>query len=430
MIRIVLLIAIVIWAAACKTGPGLFGKQSAHEKYASKIKSAGLAETALGRQWLAEAGKAIEQPVKISIPYKEMGYFPADKPRAVGLRFTAKRGQKIMFDLEKNPATNFLLFADLWQAEEKPSLLLSADSTQNNFEFVVDEDGDYLLRLQPELLKSGDYTISISIGPSLASPVAGNKGRVASVWGDARDAGVRQHEGIDLFAPFRTPVVAAADGIVTRVNENNLGGRVVWLRPKGRNLSLYYAHLDEQLVTAGKSVKAGDTLGLIGNTGNARTTPPHLHFGIYAVGGAINPLPFVDQVIKEPSSFSASRNDFEKYLKLTREEKLPAEENPVILQRNTIVEPVAITADQYRIVLPDGGVVFVSKKKTAVLNESLKNSRLEAAAHLYDKPALSAAKIIAVEKDTPVKVYGYFEEFAFVELNETKGWIPDSLLHK
>ena len=59
--------------------------------------------------------------------------------------------------------------------------------------------------------------------------------------------------------------------------------------------SLYYAHLDSQLVSAGARVVVGDTLGLVGNTGNAITTAPHLHFGIYARGsGAVNPLPFID----------------------------------------------------------------------------------------------------------------------------------------
>ncbi|MGY8915482.1 MAG: peptidoglycan DD-metalloendopeptidase family protein, partial [Flavobacteriales bacterium] len=58
----------------------------------------------------------------------------------------------------------------------------------------------------------------------------------------------------------------------------------------------YYAHLDSIIARDGQRVKRGDTLGLVGNTGNARTTPPHLHFGIYGRGtGAINPLSFLKQ---------------------------------------------------------------------------------------------------------------------------------------
>ena len=49
------------------------------------------------------------------------------------------------------------------------------------------------------------------------------------------------------------------------------------------------------MVSGGNRVRVGDTLGFVGNTGNAKTTPPHLHFGIYTRGGAIDPLPFVKQ---------------------------------------------------------------------------------------------------------------------------------------
>ena len=81
------------------------------------------------------------------------------------------------------------------------------------------------------------------------------------------------------------------------------------MRPAGKDYTLYYAHLDEQLATDGQSVRAGDTIGLIGNTGNARSTPPHLHFGIYTFGEAIDPLPFVNPNIKEPPAITASLNN-------------------------------------------------------------------------------------------------------------------------
>ena len=74
---------------------------------------------------------------------------------------------------------------------------------------------------------------------------------------------------------------------------NNLGGKVVFMRPSGKNLSLYYAHLDSQIVETGQRVTTGQVLGLVGNTGNARTTPAHLHFGIAGGKGWVNPLPYV-----------------------------------------------------------------------------------------------------------------------------------------
>jgi murein DD-endopeptidase MepM/ murein hydrolase activator NlpD len=117
---------------------------------------------------------------------------------------------------------------------------------------------------------------------------------IQSGYGAARDAGRRRHEGVDIFAPRGTPVVAASDGFVVKVGENALGGRVVWLWDMSRGVTIYYAHLQEQLVTTGAFVRAGDTLGTVGNTGNARTTAPHLHFGIYARGeGALDPDAFI-----------------------------------------------------------------------------------------------------------------------------------------
>jgi hypothetical protein len=90
-----------------------------------------------------------------------------------------------------------------------------------------------------------------------------------------------------------TPALAAADGVVRGVGVTSLGGKVVWLRDEDGH-ALYYAHLDRQYVTEGQQVRTGDTLGFIGNTGNARTTPPHLHFGIYARGeGPVDPWYFV-----------------------------------------------------------------------------------------------------------------------------------------
>ena len=158
----------------------------------------------------------------------------------------------------------------------------------------ISSDETLVLRVQPELLGAGSVRVEVETVPSLAFPVAGaGAADIGSVWADPRDGGARRHEGVDIFAERGTPAVAAAAGRVTRVEETPRGGRVVWLSPDERPLSLYYAHLDTQLVAAGARVEAGDTLGLVGTTGNAAGTPPHLHFGIYGRGGAINPEPFV-----------------------------------------------------------------------------------------------------------------------------------------
>ncbi len=88
-------------------------------------------------------------------------------------------------------------------------------------------------------------------------------------------------------------MLAATEGIVLRLDETPVGGKVVWvLGPAGHHH--YYAHLDRfGSISAGNRIRTGTLLGYVGNTGNARTTPPHLHYGVYADQGAINPYPLL-----------------------------------------------------------------------------------------------------------------------------------------
>ncbi|HLT46020.1 MAG TPA: M23 family metallopeptidase [Rubricoccaceae bacterium] len=102
-----------------------------------------------------------------------------------------------------------------------------------------------------------------------------------------RRSGGRVHEAIDIMAPRGTPVVAVADGRIASVRSNRLGGKVLYLvSPDGR-YRFYYAHLDGYArgIASGVTVYQGDTLGYVGNTGNARATAPHLHFQVMEGGG-------------------------------------------------------------------------------------------------------------------------------------------------
>ena len=132
-----------------------------------------------------------------------------------------------------------------------------------------------------------------ALSKSLVYPVAAKNAYVGSVWGDERDGGKRKHKGIDIFARKGTPVVAVSEGVIVSKGVGKVAGKYLWLRSSKTGLTSYYAHLDKFNVNEGARVKKGQVLGTVGNTGNARTTPSHLHFGIYRSNGAVNPLPYV-----------------------------------------------------------------------------------------------------------------------------------------
>lgn len=127
----------------------------------------------------------------------------------------------------------------------------------------------------------------------LPMPVEGVRvSALRDTWDGASSEG-RKHEGIDIFAKRGTPVRSSTEGIVMQVGANRLGGLVVWVTGPGGQRH-YYAHLERYAdVEAGTRIEAGRLLGYVGNTGNARGTPPHLHYGVYDVGRAINPYPLL-----------------------------------------------------------------------------------------------------------------------------------------
>jgi peptidoglycan LD-endopeptidase LytH len=348
---ILLLIAFVSFSCS-STLHKIFGNKTPHEKYADKLEDRKLDDTPEGRIWLAVSKQALEAPQAIQLPYRQNGYFPADKPRSLGLKFHAKKGEQLMFTFSKKSSPGFVIYSDLFSANNiNGSPVLSADTSALQFSFDVAETADYILRLQPELFRSGQYSFAISIGPTLGFPVSSPKANIGSLWGDDRDGGKRNHEGIDIFAPKLSPAIAAADGYITGVKEGGLGGKVVWLRPEGKDFTLYYAHLDKQLVKEGQFVKKGETVGLVGNTGNAKYTASHLHFGVYTNSGTVDPLPFVNRTIR--SAPDVPDKNLTISLKLIKSTKV----SDSIIRANTELTPLAVTSETYLAALPNGKII-------------------------------------------------------------------------
>jgi len=148
--------------------------------------------------------------------------------------------------------------------------------------------------------------------PLTATPPLGGRRYVFPVVGEADygdsygafrgDVPGSWHHGDDIFASLGTPVVAVATGTLNRVGWEHLGGWRLWVRDRRGN-EFYYAHLSgySELALHSKFVRAGDVVGFIGNTGDAFTTPPHLHFEVHprhllflGYNGAVDPTGYLD----------------------------------------------------------------------------------------------------------------------------------------
>ncbi len=416
------LVPMVLCLFACRE-LGIVGG-TPRERYEESLSRSGLSGSALGTQWLAAGRRALDAPVAVELPFRETGYFPAERAGAAGFEFTVERGQRLMIQLVADLALPGQLFLDLYSTVDRtsaPKHLISADSGETGVEVEIETSGTYLVRLQPELLDPARYTITIRSAPSLAFPVDGRGNEaIRSRYGVDRDGGRRRHEGIDIFAPRGTPVVAAARGRVVNVGENRLGGQVVWLHDPERNQNLYYAHLDRQLALAGQEVERGDTLGLVGNTGNARSTPPHLHFGIYRRGeGAIDPYPFVWRPPTALPALEADTAQLGGWIRTTANRILVGSDT---LQRAAVMRVLAAGGRRYRVELPDGRSGFVESRVVQSAETPLERVS-PGDGRLLERPTPGGILIDSLVPGARVGLLGRFGEYDLVETGGRVGWV-------
>lgn len=137
---------------------------------------------------------------------------------------------------------------------------------------------------------------------SLIVPVRGvDPARIQDTYTAGRGGG-RTHDAVDIMAPRGTPVIAADDGTILRLRQNEAGGITIYQLDPAEQFVYYYAHLEryQSGLAEGLRVRQGDVLGYVGTTGNAPDNLPHLHFqvmryrggGQYWGGEPVNPHPF------------------------------------------------------------------------------------------------------------------------------------------
>jgi murein DD-endopeptidase MepM/ murein hydrolase activator NlpD len=419
--------------------PEPYQPTSAHDAYRHSLSEAGLMQTALGRDWMEASEAALRSPIEVRAPFRETSYVDRSVAFATGYRFSVRRGQRTEVRVEIEPAADWRLFLDLYRLpdERNQELVHVASGGEGDLRLVFEprKDGDYLLRLQSELLRGGSCTIEIQNVASLDFPVADHDtSAIGSVFGDPREAGRRSHHGVDIFAPRHTEVLATSRARVRRVDLWKLGGRVIWLEDPERNLRLYFAHLQTQDVTEGTWVEAGERIGTVGNSGNARTTPPHLHFGIYVRGeGPIDPAPFLTQPRRGPESVVVDVTQLGRWRRSRGDAPLfgrPARGNDEPLLEMPPGTPLLIeaaTGSRYRVALPSGITGYVLERDTEDLSRPLETHTLENALVSRDRPVTDAASVRNLEAGTPVQVLARFGSYAMIDGSPRGEWLPLSL---
>ncbi|PRY29228.1 SH3 domain-containing protein [Spirosoma oryzae] len=430
-------VLLLVGLAAC-TGIGpatsLFKPSSPHEQYSQSLKDAKLDRTALGTDWLRAGERALGDSLTITVPYRESGYFSASKPLATGYKLKGERGDRFLIKVETVGTQDAQVFIDVFSLDEqgKTSLVTASKADTNVLNWEPRRNQNYLIRVQPELLRSGQYTISITREPALSFPVQGKDSRqISSYFGVPRDGGRRKHEGIDIFAPKGTPALASANGIVSGVGLNRLGGNVAFVNDAERRIRIYYAHLDSWHVKDGQRVAVGDTIGFVGNTGNARTTAPHLHYGIYTYDeGATNPLPFIRLgrgPAKQPMLATSRLGDSVRVIDArTAIRTGPSSEARSLqtLPKGTVLTIAGGTDFWLRVVTPTGATGYVANKAMESIRRPLRQVALATQKPLLDNADPTAAPVSLLAAGSQLAVLGVFGAFELVrQANGTTGWV-------
>jgi hypothetical protein len=394
---------------------------SPHDAYYSALLRDNLNATA--DRWKAEAQQSLARPLRISLPYSERRLLEADYLQPIAFTFDLKMDALIRVDMYPSTNTRAEVFVDVFYLPDgaaKPKRIGSMTTQEQQLLIAAEHSGQYLVRIQPTHSSLGLIDVAISSPLRYGFPVdTERENAVQSLFGVERDAGTRRHEGIDIFAPRGTPVIAAEAGHVTRTGNTPRGGKHVWVR--GGQRSFYYAHLDSIAVSTGDRVMRGAVLGTIGNTGNAITTSPHLHFGIYKFAqGAVDPLPLVGRT-KLTTTYTPPRVEPAPCWLSVNTDKANLRSGPSLktttvteLMRSELLQVDAVAGDWLRVKTGNGTQGFIARRLTETPSESMLTLTENHVAFL--SPDDNAPDIGNFSAHDKLPTLGKFGSFAWVEM--------------
>lgn len=432
-IRIIIFLPLIFILGSCQKEKVKkeYKPSNAHGAYIFSLKQANLQNTILFKEFVQSSEDALSEALRVSIPYSEMFYIDHSRPDASGYRFSLKRGQKLKIKIDQNSDDSLQLFIDVFRIKDTANTswykVASANEDSLYLEFIARRESEYLLRIQAELLVDVQCKVKIEVESSLGFPVFGkNKSAIQSFFGDPRDGGRRDHHGVDIFASRHTDVLASANGYVGRTGNSRIGGRHVWVYYPSLGINCYYAHLETVSVKRSKKIKAGTKLGTVGNTGNARYTPPHLHFGIYQSGiGPVDPYYFIATENTKAKDISKSINLLGKPLRTCfNNVELYTCDSVFNLPINTDLIIEAVSTNKLRVQLANGRKGFIKINEAEIASEALSISTNKNITKLYNNPSDKGLIIRNIISGEQIQVISYHNEYCKVKLQTGEiGWL-------
>jgi peptidoglycan LD-endopeptidase LytH len=170
-------------------------------------------------------------------------------------------------------------------------------------------------------------------------------------------------------------------------------------------------------------------VGYIGNTGNARTTAPHLHFGVYQ-RGAIDPLPFLRADDPVPAAITGADTLLSEWVRVSasrtalRTGTSRDAETRAQLDRSTLARVTGITDARLRVELPDRSTGYLDRSSVALAATPLRRQTLRAGEVIRDQPLGTAPAVETIDEPVAADVLGEFNGFTFVRRTlGAPGWI-------